>query len=445
MHISTPMITNQTANGLGSSEKYSVVRRFANCLSWPSRWFMLVANVGLATVASTIAMAQTLPVLRMTDIHGQTWNGSFESIDQDKLVYLPSPSASAEPNSLKTSELMRLERSGKIPSSIADAASANWKARLSDGTVLSLQQIEGKEKRWMIRLADGVVRSEFDGELKSLKFKKLDAKAEEAWQAFEREELKSDALIVVRPGGALDRVDGLVKEIKDGKIQFDVDGQIVDASIDRLAGVLWYRKPQEPKGQGASTAGFVVQLLEGSSILADRAKVVGTELELGGQWTNALRVPMDWLQSIDCGLGKIAWLSSLATLDARPTGRGGFGEFDAILAKTTKPRWIRGELGINEDLLFPGPGEYQFRAPAGMTKLQARVERSGDSESRSAIQIEVWVDDQVALRKEIGADEQGLDLEIGIAQEKKIKLVLGSKSPLHLGTRALVKQAKLLK
>ena len=408
-------------------------------------WLVRVAILGSSMVVSASAMAQTSPALRMTDIHGQSWNGSLESIDQDQLVYLPSPATSAEPNSLKTSELMRLERSGKSPSSIADAASANWKARLSDGTVLSLQQIEGKEKRWMIRLADGVVRSEFDGELKSLKFKKLDPKAQEAWETYEREELKSDALIVVRPGGALDRVDGLVKEIKDGKIQFDVDGQIVDASIDRLAGVLWYRKPQEPKGQGASTAGFLVQLLEGSSILADRAKVVGTDLELEGRWTNALRVPIDWLQSIDCGLDKIAWLSSLTILDARPTSRGGFGEFDAILAKTTKPRWIRGESGTNEDLLFPGPGQYQFRAPAGMTKLQARIERSGESESRSAIQIEVWVDDQVALRKEIGADEQGLDLEVGIVQEKKIKLVLSSKSPLHLGTRALVKQAKLLK
>jgi hypothetical protein len=278
-----------------------------------------------------------------------------------------------------------------------------------------------------------------------LKFKKLDAKAEEAWEAFEREELKSDALIVVRPGGALDRVDGLVKEIRDGKVQFDVDGQIIDASIDRLAGVLWFRKPLAPKGQGANTAAFVVQLLDGSSIIADRATADGAELELGGNWTTALRVPMDWLQSIDCGLDKIAWVSSLAILDARPASRGGFGEFDEILAKTTKPRWVRSELGTSEDLLFPGPGQYQFRAPAGMTKFQARIERSEESESRSAIQIELWVDDQVAFKKEIEADQKGLDLEVGIAQEKKIKLVLGSKSPLHLGTRALVRQPKLLK
>jgi hypothetical protein len=178
-------------------------------------WLVRVAILGSSMVVSASAIAQTSPALRMTDIHGQSWNGSLESIDQDQLVYLPSPATSAEPNSLKTSELMRLERSGKSLSSFADAASANWKARLSDGTVLSLQQIEGKEKRWMIRLADGVVRSEFDGELKSLKFKKLDPKAQEAWETYEREELKSDALIVVRPGGALDRVDGLVKEIKD--------------------------------------------------------------------------------------------------------------------------------------------------------------------------------------------------------------------------------------
>lgn len=406
---------------------------------------MHVAILGLVMVASTIAMAQTLPVLRITDVHGQNWSGSLESIDKDQMVYLPATAASGEPSSLRTSELLRLERSGKTPFIGAELASAVWKAGLSDGSVLALQQIEGKEKRWAIRLADQVVRNEFDGELKYLKFKKLDAKAEEAWEAFEREELKSDALIVVRPGGALDRVDGLVKEIRDGKIQFDVDGQIVDASIDRLAGVLWYRKPLEPKGQGPNTAGFVVQLLDGSSIIADRARVDGSELELGGNWSTALRVPMDWLQSIDCGLDKIAWVSSLAILDARPASRGGFGEFDEILAKTTKPRWVRSELGTSEDLLFPGPGQYQFRAPAGMTKFQARIERSEESESRSAIQIELWVDDQVAFKKEIGADQKGLDLEVGIVQEKKIKLVLGSKSPLHLGTRALVRQPKLLK
>ena len=33
------------------------------------------------------AMAQSVPGLRITDIHGQSWNGNLVSIDQESLVY----------------------------------------------------------------------------------------------------------------------------------------------------------------------------------------------------------------------------------------------------------------------------------------------------------------------------------------------------------------------
>ena len=279
----------------------------------------------------------------------------------------------------------------------------------------------------------------FAGELKYLKLKSLDAKGEEAWEAYVREEIKSDALIVVRPGGALDRVDGVVKEIRDGKIQFDVDGQIVEASFDRLAGVLWYRKALSAKPKGVN-----VILSNGSTLFSQKVKLVDDSLQIAGSWGDSLIVPLQWLDAIDCGLDKLAWLSGLMPIDSRSNNKGGFGDFDSMLAKTTKPRWVKGE-GSNQDLLFSGPGEYMFRAPEGMTKLQARLQRSSESESRSAILVEVWVDDQIAIRKEIAPEEELLDLEVPIAPEKKIKLVMASKSALNLGTRVLWRQPRLSK
>ena len=403
-----------------------------------SQWNLFAMGcvlVGLLEFAP--AMAQSPLPLRITDIHGQSIQGNLVSLDQDVLVYKSSEATKSEDVSKKTEEILRIDRSGNPPKRGSDPSTI--KAGLTDGSVLSLQKIEGKEKNWTIQLDDKLAQNGFAGELKYLKLRKLDAKGEDAWEAYVREEIKSDALIVVRPGGALDRVDGVVKEIRDGKVQFDVDGQIVEASVDRLAGVLWYRK-QLP----AKVKGFSVRLSNGSSLVAQKAKVVDDSLQLAGSWGDSLVVPLEWLDSIDCGLDKMAWLSSLTPIESRSTNQGGFGDFEAVLAKTTKPRWIKGD-GPNQDLLFSGPGEYLFRAPEGMTKLQTRIQRATEAEARSAISIEVWVDDQIAMRKEIAPDEDSLDLEVPIASEKKIKLVLANKSALNVGTRAVWRQPRLSK
>lgn len=384
-----------------------------------------------------LASGQSATSLRFTDIDGQSWDGQLVSLDQDVLVYKPAEVAGGLDATKKLEQIVRIERFSKSPNRGSDA----WpiKVGLTDGSILAIQRIEGREKDWRIQLDDRMAQVGFAGELKYLKLKSLDAKGEEAWEAYVREEIKSDALIVVRPGGALDRVDGVVKEIRDGKIQFDVDGQIVEASFDRLAGVLWYRKALSAKPKGVS-----VILSNGSSLFSQKVKLVDDSLQIAGSWGDSLIVPLQWLDAIDCGLDKLAWLSGLMPIDSRSNNKGGFGDFDSMLAKTTKPRWVKGE-GSNQDLLFSGPGEYMFRAPEGMTKLQARLQRSSESESRSAILVEVWVDDQIAIRKEIAPEEELLDLEVPIVPEKKIKLVMASKSALNLGTRVLWRQPRLSK
>ena len=384
-----------------------------------------------------LASGQSATSLRFTDIDGQSWDGQLVSLDQDVLVYKPAEVAGGLDATKKLEQIVRIERFNKSPNRGSDA----WpiKVGLTDGSILAIQKIEGREKDWRIQLDDRMAQVGFAGELKYLKLKSLDAKGEEAWEAYVREEIKSDALIVVRPGGALDRVDGVVKEIRDGKIQFDVDGQIVEASFDRLAGVLWYRKALSAKPKGVN-----VILSNGSTLFSQKVKLVDDSLQIAGSWGDSLIVPLQWLDAIDCGLDKLAWLSGLIPIDSRSNNKGGFGDFDSMLAKTTKPRWVKGE-GSNQDLLFSGPGEYMFRAPEGMTKLQARLQRSSESESRSAILVEVWVDDQIAIRKEIAPEEELLDLEVPIAPEKKIKLVMASKSALNLGTRVLWRQPRLSK
>jgi hypothetical protein len=399
--------------------------------------WVFAAALAIATTLCAVSWAQSNFQMQFTDIHGQSWNGSLVSVDMESLVYKPAAPEGVADASKRIDEILGIQRVGAKPT--RSAVPANWTIGLIDGTLLAVRKIDGKEKDWTVELGDDQTQNGFSGEIRFLKLKKLEPKSEEAWEAYLREDLKSDALIVVRPGGALDRVDGVVKGIRDGKILFDVDGQIVEASVDRLAGVLWYRKQAS-----AAFKGIRVQLSNGSALVAQKATVVDGSLQVAGSWGNSLQVPIDWLESIDCGLDKLAWVSNLATLESRSLRRSGFGNIDAVLSTTLKPRWVKGQ-GSSGDLLFPGPGEYLFRAPEGMTKLQTRLDRASDSDVQSAILVEVWVDDRMALKKELAAETQSMEIDAVIAPEKKIKLVVGSKSALNLGTQARMLQPRVSK
>ena len=401
------------------------------------RW-TLIAFLAIvsAVIPSAMIMAQTSVMMEIKDIHGQVSTGNLISLDEENLVYKLTGSTEAQ-SMTKTDEILRIDRIEKNSKRIS--TTAFYSAGLVDGSELNLQRIEGKEKNWTLQLDDRLAQNGFSGELKYLKLKQLDAAGQEAWESFLGEDNKSDALIVVRPGGALDRVDGLVKEIRDSKVLFDVDGQDIEASLDRLAGVLWYRKEQPTAAKG-----FQVRLANGSRLFTRKILVSEGTVQLVGSSGDSLEIPLDWLESIDCGLNKMAWVWELATLDVRANERIGFGELDSVFASAFKPRWIEGA-GGNQNLLFSGPGEYVFRAPEGMTQLQTRLQRANESEIQSPVMLEVWVDDQVAFKKELSAEQLSIDVEVSIASEKKIKFVVGNQSALNLGTRVVMIEPRVSK
>ena len=375
---------------------------------------------------------------RLTDVQGQSWNAEFVSLDASTLTTRKQNSESQK----SAEEILSIERatkSSRSPES-TDTTPRGMQIGLVDGSLLVIQSIQGKEKRWDVQLDESVTWKDFGGEISYLRTRSLDSKGEESWKSLLADNRNADALIVIRPGGALDRVDGIVKEIQAGKVKFDVDGQIVDASMEKLAGVVWYRKgTQIPKSP------FRVKLTNGSVLLADALKNTSPNgLSIEGAWGTQSVVPQDWLDAIDCGAGKLAWVSSSETLDANAKPRTRFGELDAAISQISRPRWLSNPSG-GEDLLFPNPGEFVFRAPEGMSKLLARIERTNESDLQSPIKLEIWVDDRIAFQKELSSQEATAEVEAPISAGKKTRIVLSSKGALQIGTRAVLRQPRLTK
>lgn len=366
--------------------------------------------------------------VEIEDLEGRVTKGEFRSIDAKELVF------GSEEGEKRTSadQLLKVVRRGV--ERVEDDGKGKIEIDCTDGTRWLVQGVDGKDKQWNLQWKELTHTTLFRGEVESMKLRSLDATAESAWASFRKDVRSSDALIVVRPGGALDRIDGLVREIREGKVSFDVDGQVVEAGFEKLAGILWYRKEGDRKG--VAQGGYRVELLDGSQVVCTSMQFVGGQLEAQGAWEGTVAIPSNWLASIDCGQGKVALASSLEMLELRSQSKMSFGAFDAVLSKSELPKWVMQRDG-RRDLLFPGPGEVVIRVPEGMSKFRSRVERSASSDLATAVKVEVWVDDQVVFRKELGAGEQGLDIEASVQSNKRMRMQVVVGGKLKVGSRVV--------
>lgn len=370
------------------------------------------------------------------DLEGKTVQGDFQSIDAQGVLLRTQEGEKR----IAADLLLKVVRSG------VDRSEGELGGLIevlgTDGTRLMVQGVEGKDKQWSLRLKDQQEAMLFRGEVESMKLRSLDTPSEAAWSSFRKDSRTADALIVVRPGGALDRIDGVVREIRGGKVSFDVDGQIVEAGFEKLAGILWYRKEGDRKGgtQGV----YRVELLNGSQIVCSSMQRAGEMIEVQGAWEGVVAVPSQWLASIDCGQGKLALASSLEMLEVRNQSKLSFGAFDAVLSKSELPKWVMQRDG-RRDLLFPGPGEVVIRVPDGMSKFRSRVERASESDLASAVKVEIWVDDQIAFRQDLGAGQQGMDIEANVQPNKRMRMQVVVGGKLKVGSRVLWREPRFSK
>jgi hypothetical protein len=390
-----------------------------------------------ANTAEQASNSEKTNTVEYVDLQGEKKSGRFLSLDDKQLIVV----ASNGQESISTEGLLSIESKGT-----AIAPTVGMEIESVDGSRWMVRGIEGKDKQWSMQFAEETRLESFRGELLSMKLKALDGAGEASWKSFRDEPRTTDALIVVRPGGALDRIDGIVKEIRGNKVSFDVDGQMVEAGFEKLAGLLWYRKGVDTKS-GASNSGattFRVELKDGSQIVCSEIRLVDSNLLLSGDWGDEISLPWNWLVRIECGSGKLASVSSLEMLEIRGQSGLSFGPFDSVLAKSTNPKWVTLRDG-RKDLLFPGPGEVVFRVPDGMTKFKTRVQRASEADMQSAVRIEVWVDDQIAFRGELSAEENRLDVEANVQPNKRVRLNAAAGGKLKVGSRVLWLEPRLSK
>jgi hypothetical protein len=160
-----------------------------------------------------------------------------------------------------------------------------------------------------------------------------------------------------------------------------------------------------------------------------------------------MEVDLGRVLALNYASANLKWLAEIPVLESK--GRSGLISSPPIprMQQALAPRFMATEPvsgnAADSDLVFPMPGELVFRMPEGFQRFQTIVARSDSGEKRTALTLEIWQDDERIVSKTLGPDDESIPLEIAIAPNKKVRLVVDAPSQLRIGSRVTWKQPRL--
>ena len=348
-------------------------------------------------------------------------------------------------------------KAGAIEKSAADIGQVSFANKMEaqmppvellmlDGSRAFGDRLLGKSSSgWRLKGSSGNEVAISSKSLKAARLKTIVPELVNAWQSAILETKNADAVIVLRPGNSLDRINGVIIQVQEASITFDLDGQQIDIPIEKLIGLVWFQRDQE-----RVKPTIEVTATDHSVWMAESLTVKANVLELRTSLGQSVSIPVVQISRINYATANIRWLSDVESLEAVADRQIEFKTPIASLDRAFAPRFVVNglaplstSLAADKDLYFPSPGYYLFRVPEGFSSLQCRVERTDDGSQRTDLTIEVWQDDQKISEQPLSHNVDFVDLDVRLKSEKKTKLAVICKSKLMIGTEITWKQPRL--
>ena len=315
-----------------------------------------------------------------------------------------------------------------------------------DGSKAFGDKLTGKSSSgWRLRDSSGNEVAISSKSLKAARFKAIVPELVNAWQSAILETKNADAVIVLRPGNSFDRINGVIIQVQEESITFDLDGQQIEIPIEKLIGLVWFQRDQE-----RVKPTIEVSATDHSIWMAESLTLKSKVLELRTSLGQSVSIPLVQISRINYSTANIRWLSDIESLEAVAERPIEFKTPIASLDRAFAPRFVvngraplSSSLAADKDLYFPSPGYYLFRVPEGFSSMQCRVERTDEGTQRTDLTIEVWQDDQKISEQPLAHNVDFADLDIPLKSEKKTKLAVICKSKLMIGTEITWKQPRL--
>ncbi len=285
-------------------------------------------------------------------------------------------------------------------------------------------------------------------QLHFLMVRPINLSQEAGWKEALEDSSPSDGLVLARPNGEITKVGGTILSVKENTVSFEFDDQKLEMSLDRLLGMTWFQPTSNRMSQGA-----VVKTIDGSLWHVKSVERIDGNYRVESVAGLRATIPPASLLELQLGAANTGWVYDAPRLEASAEPSEAWKFISESANKAFVPRFVVDSAAKQNadpsssdyDLEFTRGGAFTFRMPDGFRQLESTVRRTRQGNLRSTVTIQVWQDSDKVFEGTLEPDQEALEVKAELTSEKRIKLVVTTNSPTHIGTEVQWKQPRLLK
>jgi len=329
------------------------------------------------------------------------------------------------------------------------AEASSW-IELLDGSLLEATAVEIKEGTLEATIRSGARVSIKTRNIRYTRLVELDPEKLADFQQITKAEAEGDVLIIRRPSGALDELEGIVHSLDDTILVFEFDDEKIQVERTKIAGIRYFqagsRKLPEPR--------CLVSLAGNVTLFAATLELAEQQLTVTCSAGPKVTIPLDQLVKLDFSAGNLVYLSDLEPETIKWTPYLSTGKVNERLTRLYRPRRDRtlsGKALVLANQSFPkglaihSRTEMTYRLTGEFQVFQSLVGIDPALGENGDVDLVVIGNGKQLFRKKITGKDEAIELKIDVRGVSRLTILVDFGEQLDIGDHLLLCNARLTK
>ncbi|MFK8115362.1 MAG: NPCBM/NEW2 domain-containing protein [Rubripirellula sp.] len=387
---------------------------------------MITLASSLAWKAIAALLLSVLPVTVQTN-SGESVEGNLGGFTDSSLLISGTSGTRSE---IPLVELRKL-----VPKDVDDATGPTFRVTLVSGSRIAAQDLSTRGNELVIEPRRQKPIQVPLRQVKAIRFRTGAPTTDAQWLgAFEREGA-GDTLVIRRPNDRLDPQRGIVNSISDGFVAFDLDGDVVNAPIDRLEGLVF--------GNVTDTSGTAKVRVD--DVYGSSWRILSIGPSMGDQPLQ-MRLSGGLVHEIPVHqIGSIQWSTGSASLTEMEPALTSFQPYiETKVSKELAAAFFKPTSHGEDDLVMYGGGAVEYRVEAGYQTFSGSVVRDPNITKAGLVTVRIEFDGKMVWQEKLStAKPLGFELQVDDARRLAIKV--DSENDGSVGDTVRILRPRLLK
>jgi hypothetical protein len=394
---------------------------------------------------TTIGLMATLlaaaPDVELQTLDDQTISGPLLSLTPEAATV----ESADGPVSLQIDSLLWLAPKGS-PSPSEDLGPVT--VRTADGSWIAADDYRCEGGEAVVETAGGTVRLPRD-QILAVRLVPADDETLARWRELTEAEIPGD-LLVIRKDESIDYHRGIVRDVTDQRVQFDLDGELLPVKRSKVFGIVHYRA----EGHEADRPTCHLRMADGSRWAARNVRLSGSALSFTTAGGVEISRPLEAVVAIDFSQGKMTYLCNLDPESSRwtpffPTSspleaRQRFFKPRAGRPQAPRPLTLDGDTCRNA-LVLHSRTELVYRLPEDFGRFKARVGIADSVRPQGHVQVTIQADGRTIWEAAVAGSDPAETVVLPLDGASRLAIICDYGENLDIGDHLVLDDAKVLK